>query len=280
MTAVWRSATRYSPLLLVILAWETMVRVPIPFRDPARPLLSPDFLPPFSEVARTTWELTFGPLVEPLLGVAAAAGPELGPLIGDAGISLWRGGVAFALAVVFEVVLGVGMARIRSVELGIRPLVTLWYPVPVPALFPILALIIKLGDQLQISIILLGSVLPVIVASFNAARGVDHFLVWSALNMGTSPSRILWKIVLPAALPEILSGIRVTLAIAFVLLVASEQLAARGGIGQFTLLAGENGYYSVMIAGILTIGLLCFVADRLYLMGMRRILSWREEEGA
>ena len=91
MTAVWRSATRYSPLLLVILAWETMVRVPIPFRDPARPLLSPDFLPPFSEVARTTWELTFGPLVEPLLGVAAAAGPELGPLIGDAGnISLAR----------------------------------------------------------------------------------------------------------------------------------------------------------------------------------------------
>ena len=135
MTAVWRSATRYSPLLLVILAWETMVRVPIPFRDPARPLLSPDFLPPFSEVARTTWELTFGPLVEPLLGVAAAAGPELRPLIGDAGISLWRGSVAFALAVVFEVVLGVGMARIRSVELGIRPLVTLWYPVPVPALF-------------------------------------------------------------------------------------------------------------------------------------------------
>ena len=64
------------------------------------------------------------------------------------------------------------------------------------------------------------------------------------------------------------------------MLVASEQLAARGGIGKFTLLAGENGYYSGMFAGILTISLLGFIADRLLLMGMRRLLSWREEEAA
>lgn len=242
---------RYSPLLLVVVAWELSVRLRI---------VSPSFLPEFSSVASVLWGL-----------LVSFELPR------HMGISLYRLVIGFGLAVVLGVALGVGMARVRAVELALRPLVTLWYPVPVVALFPVLALVVKLGDQLQISIILLGSIVPVIVSSFNAARGVDHYLLWSALNMGTSPRRALWKIVIPAALPEILSGIRVTLALSFVLLVASEQLGATGGIGSFTLSAGENGFYSGMFAGIMTIGLMGFLADRLYLGLIRRLLSWRED---
>ncbi len=242
---------RYSPLLVVVAGWELAVLVGA---------VSPNFLPRFSSVASTLWTL--------LVSL---------DLVRDMAISLYREAVGFLLAVGLGVTLGVGMARLRPVELGLRTIVTLWYPVPVVALFPVLALVVKLGDQLQISVILLGSILPVIVSSFNAARGVDHYLVWSALNMGTGPRQVLWKIVIPAALPEILSGIRMTLALSFVLLVASEQLGARGGIGAFALTAGENGFYSGMFAGILTIGVMGFAADRLYLLFMRRLLRWRED---
>lgn len=242
---------RYSPLLLIVIAWELAVRLRI---------VSPNFLPEFSAVAATLWDL-----------LVTLELPH------HMGISLYRQAIGFGLAVVLGIALGVGMARLRAAELALRPLVTLWYPVPVVALFPVLALLLKLGDQLQITIILLGAILPVIVSSFNAARGVDHYLVWSALNMGTSPRRVLWKVVLPAALPEILSGVRVTLALSFVLLVASEQLGAMGGIGAFTLSAGENGFYSGMFAGIVTIGLMGFLADRLYLELIQRLLRWRED---
>jgi len=245
------AVVKYSPLLLVVVAWEMAVRLRI---------VSPSFLPEFSAVAVALWNLT-----------VSLALPQ------HIGISLYRQAIGFALAVLCGVALGVGMARIRALELALRPVVTLVYPVPVVALFPLLALVLKLGDQLQISIILLGTILPVIITSFNAARGVDHYLIWSALNMGTSPRRVLWKIVIPAALPEILSGIRITLALSFVLMVASEQLGAVGGIGAFTLSAGENGYYAGMFAGVLTVAVMGFVADRLHLGLIQRLLRWKED---
>ncbi len=246
------ACARYSPLLLVAAGWELAVLSGV---------ISPNFLPRFSAVVETLWEL-----------LRSFALPR------HMGTSLFRQSIGFALAVGIGVTLGVAMARLRAVELALRPLVTLWYPVPVVALFPVLVLILGLGHQLQISVILLGSILPVIVSSFNAARGVDQYLVWSARNLGTSMRRTLWKVVIPAALPEILSGIRMALALSFVLLVAAEQLGADQGIGAFALRAGENGFYTGMFAAILTIGLMGFAADRLYLVLMRWLLRWQEQE--
>lgn len=243
---------RYSPLLLVAAAWELAVLSEI---------ISPSFLPRLSAVIETLWEL--------LLSL---------DLLRHIGISLFRQSAGFALAAAIGVAAGVAMARLRPVELALRPIVTLWYPVPVVALFPVLVLFLKLGDQLQISVIFLGSILPAVVSSFNAARGVDQYLVWSARNLGTSERRTLWKVVIPAALPEILSGVRVTLALSFVLLVAAEQLGADQGIGAFALAAGQNGFYTGMFGAILTIGLVGFAADRVYLALVQWLLRWQEQE--
>ena len=246
------ACARYAPLLLVAAGWELAVLTGA---------ISPNLLPRFSEVMATLWDLL-----------------RSFELPRDVGISLFRQSIGFALAVVIGVVVGVTMARARLVDRALRPLVTLFYPVPVVALFPVLLLIVGLDHRLQVLVILLGSVLPTIVSSFNAARGVDHYLVWSARNLGTGSRRMLWKVVIPAALPEILSGIRTTLALSFVLLVAAEQLCADQGIGAFALRAGQNGFYAGMFAAILTIGLMGFAADRLYLALMRLLLRWQEQE--
>lgn len=246
------ASMRYAPLLLVAAGWELAV---------LSGAISPNLLPRFSAVIETLWELL-----------------RSFELPREVGVSLFRQSIGFALAVVIGVVVGVTMARVRLVDLALRPLVTLCYPVPVVALFPVLVLMVGLDHRLQVIVILLGSVLPTIVSSFNAARGVDQYLIWSARNLGTSGRRTLWKVVIPAALPEILSGIRTTLALSFVLLVAAEQLGANRGIGAFALRAGENGFYPGMFAAILTIGLLGFAADRLYLALMLRLLHWQETE--
>jgi ABC-type nitrate/sulfonate/bicarbonate transport system permease component len=242
---------RYLPVVIVALCWEAVVRCGA---------ISPDVLPAFSTVVMTLLKLLTS-----------------SDFLFDIWISLYQTAVGFAIAVFLGIGAGTAMARVRAAELALRSLLTLWYPVPVVALFPLLALVLKLGDQLQISMIVLGSVLPVTVTTFNAARGVDHYLIWSALNMGTSPRRVLRKIVIPAALPEIFGGVRITLALSFVLMVASQQLGATSGLGAFTLLAGENAFYSGMFAGVLVVALMGCVADRIYMTAIQHALRWQEQ---
>jgi NitT/TauT family transport system permease protein len=116
----------------------------------------------------------------------------------------------------------------------------------------------------------------VVLSSFNAARGVDQILLWSARSMGANEREVLWEVVVPAALPEILSGIRVALALAFILLVAGELIIANNGIGYLIDLLGEGGDYAGMFAGVVTISTVGFFADRGYVALTRRILVWRE----
>jgi hypothetical protein len=124
------ACARYAPLLLVAAGWELAV---------LSGAISPNFLPRFSEVMATLWELL-----------------RSFELPREIGISLLRQSIGFALAVVIGVTVGVTMARLRLVDRALRPLVTLGYPVPVVALFPVLVLMVGLDHRLQIIVILLG----------------------------------------------------------------------------------------------------------------------------
>ena len=181
-----------------------------------------------------------------------------------------------AAAVVVGTAAGVLMAWYRPVRLLVNPFIQLLYPLPKSALIPLTIIWLGLGDVSKITLIFVGSLLPVVVSSFNAARGVDHLLVWSARSVGASERELLWEIVIPAALPEILNGYRIALALCFILVVAGELIIANNGIGFLISFLGEGGDYKGMFAGVLTISLIGFAADRLYVLAMRRILIWRE----
>jgi ABC-type nitrate/sulfonate/bicarbonate transport system permease component len=157
-----------------------------------------------------------------------------------------------------------------------NPLVEIFYPLPKSALIPVTALWLGFGDGSKILLIFLGCMLPVTLAAFNGARSSDQALVWSARSMGASRLRTLWDVVLPSALPEMLNGIRTALALTFVLLVSSELIVARSGLGYLIGFLGAGGVYDAMFAVVLTVALLGFFADRIYQLLMRRMLRWRE----
>src|SRR5437868_14387558 len=102
--------------------------------------------------------------------------------------------------------------------------------------------------------------LPVTLSAFNGARGTEEVLIWSGRALGASRARLLWEVVLPSALPEMLSGIRTALALSFVLLVSSELIVARQGFGYMIGWLGDGGAYDAMFAVVLTVALLGFVA--------------------
>ena len=117
--------------------------------------------------------------------------------------------------------------------------------------------------------------IPVTIGAYNGARGSDRALVWSARSMGARGVRMLWDVVVPSALPELLNGIRTALALSFILLVSSELISAQRGFGYLIGYLGDTGSYAGMFAVVLTVAFLGFAADRLYQLLVQRLLRWR-----
>ena len=245
-----RSATRYLPLLLLAVAWELAARLNI---------ISSLALPPLSSVATAWIDLI-----------------RDGELIDNGGASLYRAFAGLFLAVIVGGGLGMAMARVRLLDVFLNPLVELFYPLPKSALIPVTVLWLGFGDGSKILLIFLGCMIPVTIGAYNGARGSDHALVWSARSMGASPLRMMWDVVMPSALPELLNGIRTALALAFILLVSSELIVAQKGFGYLIGYLGSTGSYDAMYAVVLTVAFLGFAADRLYQLLMQRLLRWRE----
>jgi NitT/TauT family transport system permease protein len=244
-----KALLRYSPLLLLALAWEIGARTG---------LVSTLALPPLSAVIASWIDLV-----------------RDGELVTNGLASLWRAGAGLALAIVIGGVLGIFMAWWRPVNLVLAPLVEMFYPMPKSALIPITVLWLGFGNGSKILLIFLGCMLPVTIGAFNGARSSEQVLVWSARSMGANRLRMLWDVVVPSALPELLNGIRTALALSFVLLVSSELIAAREGLGYLIGFLGASGTYDAMFAVVLTVALLGFIADRIYLVLMQRALRWQ-----
>jgi NitT/TauT family transport system permease protein len=244
------TAIRYLPILICALAWEGSSRLG---------LVSTLDLPPLSQVLIAWWDLL-----------------KSGDLVTNGIASLYRAGAGLALAIAVGSTLGVFMAWSRPIRILMGPLVELFYPMPKSALIPVTALWLGFGDGSKILLIFLGCMLPVTLGAFNGARGAEQSLLWSARSVGASRLAMLWDVVVPSALPEILSGVRTALALSFVLLVSSELIVARQGLGYMIGWLGDGGAYDSMFAVVLTVALLGFAADRAYQMLMRRVLIWRE----
>jgi ABC-type nitrate/sulfonate/bicarbonate transport system permease component len=215
----------------------------------------------------------------PPLSQVAAAWVDLikdGELVDNGLASIYRGASGLALSIVIGASLGIAMAWWRPLNIVIGPLVELFYPLPKSALIPVTVIWLGLGDGSKILLIFLGCMIPITIGAFNGARGADHALVWSARSMGASRLRMLWDVVVPSALPEMLNGIRTALALAFILLVSSELIVAQKGFGYLIGFLGANGSYEGMFAVVLTVAFLGFACDRLYQAFMHRMLAWRE----
>ena len=241
---------RYSPLLLLAVLWEAAPR--LGFVDPTA-------LPPVTSTAAALFRLFADP-----------------DLYFHAAVSLGRLGAGLGLAIVIGISAGIIMAWYQPVRMVVNPLVRCIYPMPKSALIPVMIMWLGIGHLAKIALIFLGCLLPIIVSTFNAARGVETVLIWSAQSAGAGRNKILWDIILPAALPEIMSGVRTALALSFVLLVSSEFLMAREGLGYLIAFMGEGGAYDSMFAMVFLVSAIGFIADRSYLALMKHALMWRE----
>jgi NitT/TauT family transport system permease protein len=241
---------RYLPLLILAAVWEASSRLG---------LVSSLALPPLSDVIAAWIDLI-----------------KDGELITNGAASVYRAAAGLGLAVLIGGVLGIGMAWWRPMNVLLAPIVEILYPLPKSALIPVTVIWLGFGDGSKILLIFLGCMLPVTIGAFNGARSSDQMLVWSARSMGASRLRMLWDVVLPSAMPELLNGIRTALALSFILLVSSELIVARKGFGYLIGSLGANGSYDAMYAVVFSVAFLGFAADRAYQMLVHRMMIWRQ----
>lgn len=191
--------------------------------------------------------------------------------------SLSRCLAGFLFAAATAIPLGVVTGYFSTLRRFIDPLVEILRPVPPLALIPLLILWFGIGETSKIVLIFVACFFPIFISTEHGVARVDRALVRAARLLGANERDILWKVIIPGALPETFTGMRISLAISLLAIVAAELVAAQRGLG-FFILESQRTYDTVgVFVGIITIALLGFTLDVVMRMVRRRTIPWFEE---
>ena len=193
---------------------------------------------------------------------------EKGLLLKYIGDSLRRVGAGFSLAMIFGIPLGLVLGWYPAASRVVNPVIQMLRPISPLAWIPIAIIWFGVGDTSAIYLIFLGAFFPIVVASSNGVRNVPSIFRRAARNFGLSPAGVLTRVVFPAALPQIIIGLRIALGIAWLVVVAAEMVAVDSGLGYLVIDARNSGKrYDLVVAAMLLIGGIGLALD----LGFRRL---------
>jgi NitT/TauT family transport system permease protein len=256
---------KFAVPLLVLLAWQGLSMTG---------KLSPEILPsPIAVVTR--WLEYLMPTGELPAGLAGWWDWLMSSeLLSDLLASLKRIVVGFAVGAGLALPLGLLMGADRRVEAYLNSLVEFLRPIPPIAYIPLAILWFGLGDPPAIFLISIGAFFPVLINTIAGVRNVDSIYIRAAQNLGTSRMTMFWRVILPAATPYILTGVRIGIGTAFICVIVAEMIAVNSGLGYRILEAREYLWSDKVIAGMITIGMLGLVIDLAVSRLNNHLLRW------
>lgn len=201
-----------------------------------------------------------------------------GSIIADAGATLWRVLISWAIGSLLGIVVGLVMSRSKLIYYVLNPLIEGLRPVPPIALIPFVILWFGIGDSGKIFLAALGCFMVLVVNTVVSSANVAPVYSRAAKSLGASDSQVYRTVILPAIIPELLSGLRIGSALAFAIVVAAEFIGAEAGIGALIMQASRTLDTPVVLLGTLIIGLEAFLLDRVIQFFSRRITSWNEAQ--
>ena len=237
--------------ILVIVIWEVTARMA---------LVSTFLLPSFSRVVMRLFH-----------DIGS------GEILVQTGYTLARLVVSYGIAAVLGVALGIMMARVRVVRWLLDPIISIGFPSPKISLLPIFVLWFGVFDKPKIVISVVSCIFPIIAGTWAGTQGIDKYLLWSAENLGMPRSALLWKVILPASLPQVFTALQVALPIAFIIVIVAEMLTGGEGLGGTMMEATRLADSAGVFANLIMIGILGFLAMKGLQWLRRRVLVWHEE---
>jgi NitT/TauT family transport system permease protein len=248
------AAGKAAAIVVLLVVWETAPRLG---------LVDATFLPPFSTVLDAWWDLATG-----------------GQLLDHTGASLVRSLSGFGLAVAVAVPLGLLIGWYKPVATLLGPLLEVFRNTAALALLPVFVLLLGIGETSKIAIVFYACTWPILLNTISAVRGVDPTLLRLARSVDLSGFRLFQKVILPAAVPTVFTGIRLAGAVSILVLVAAEMVGAKAGLGYLINASQFNFAIPRMYAGIITISAIGVVFNQLLVALERRFTSWRVPVGS
>ncbi len=243
-----RRMRRTYSVLLVLAIWEWAARDGV---------VNPFLLPAASDVIINLWRLV-----------------AEGRLLFHASESLIRVSVGLFLAVLIGIPLGLVKARSRIANATLDPVLAFWFPVPKVGLIPLAMLFFGLGHGSKIALVFVDALLPLVIATYHGALRTDDRLLWSARTMGDSELRILWHVVLPAALPQIFTGFRLAVTVSLLVVFLAEMVSSSTGLGHIMIYALRTLETKDVFSTLVAMSLMAFIGDRIVLGLRGRFLAW------
>jgi ABC-type nitrate/sulfonate/bicarbonate transport system permease component len=251
LDGVFRLGAGTFSILLLLIAWEAFAR---------SGRVTAFMLPPFSAVVERIW-----------------ADALTGDLWHNLGLTVYRAMAGFFIATVGGVTLGALMSRSKIAYWFFDPIISVGFPMPKIAFLPIIMLWLGLYDFAKISIIVFDAIFPVVTATLAGIAGVEKELLWSARNMGAKEREMMWQIVLPAALPQILTGLQVALPISLIVAIIAEMAMGGYGLGGAMMTASRFADSRGVFAGIVEIAVVGYALIKAMALIRRRLLVWHQE---
>ncbi|MFC9550399.1 ABC transporter permease [Rhodococcus sp. NPDC056960] len=245
----WRILKPSIAIVVFLALWEIAPRVG---------LVDEVFLPPFSTVVEAFADLVGS-----------------GELWQHVSASLSRALIGFFVAVVIAIPLGIAIAWYRPVSDFLNPILELFRNTAALALLPVFILILGIGEESKIALVIYACTFPILLNTISGVRTVDPLLIKSASSLGLSPVRLFQKVVLPAAVPTIFTGIRMAAASSILVLIAAEMVGAKAGLGYLITASQFNFQIPNMYAGIVAISVLGLSLNAVLVLIERRLSRWR-----
>jgi NitT/TauT family transport system permease protein len=251
--------------VVVVLAWEGLSRSGV---------INPMILPAPSRVL-----LRWIDYLKPLKPYDPGAGSWLawtisGELPGDAVSSLYRVMAGFLLGTGLALPLGLAMGASNRAYAYLNPALQVLRPIPPIAYVPLAILWFGLGNPPAFFLISLGAFFPVLMNTIAGVRSVDAIYIRAARNLGARPAALFFRVMVPAAMPHIMTGVRVGFGVAFIVVIVAEMIAVNSGLGYRILEAREFFWSDKIIAGMITIGLLGLGIDTALARLSKYLLRW------
>ncbi len=232
-----------------------------------------------------TWEAVgqakwIDPFLMPVLSEVLVRGYEEilgGGLLQLAGFTLYRTLLAFLIAAVVGVGIGVAMSVSKRARWFLDPLVSFAFPIPKIALMPIFVLWFGVFDVSKVLMTAVACIVPIISATHLGTRNIDKYLIWSARALGTSDAKLFWKIVVPAALPAILTGLQIAFPITLIVAIVTEMLTGGQGLGGYMIYSARFGESDKVFLGIFLTAAIGYALIEGFAWIRRRLLVWHAE---
>jgi ABC-type nitrate/sulfonate/bicarbonate transport system permease component len=249
--ALLRAAERGIPVLLLLAAWEAVTRAG---------MVQLFLLPPLSRVlARFYADTIDGTIPYHIVETSITA------LSG------------FFLAAIVGVIIGAAMAVSRPVRYICEPLVSLAFPIPKISFLPIFILWFGFDVLPKMLMVAFNCMIPITSATYLGAKSIDKYILWSARSLGTPERSLFWKVVVPAAAPQVISGLQIALPQALIIGIVTEMLTGGDGLGSYMIRAVRFSDSETAFAGILAMLVTGLAYMQIAVMIRRRVLRWHTE---